>query len=150
MKKFRFKFSAILNLRKTREEEALRALGAAQRVYQAALADKARLLADLEAALIRRENLGKDAIDILPFQLEEEFINGTKHRIVHADRCIVRASRGVEKALRVYLHARRQTRMMETLYDKNHAEFRKAEGKREQKMMDDLSIMRERLKERFA
>ena len=151
MRKFRFKFATVLKLRKTREEDALRALGAAQRAYQAELDKKAQLKKDLEDALVRRENLGagSDSIGILPFQLEEDFIRGTKQRIVHADRDIVRAGRAVEKALRVFLFARRQTRMMEMLYDKAHQEWRKAEAKREQKQLDDLTIMRERFRENY-
>ncbi|OFZ21041.1 MAG: flagellar export protein FliJ [Bdellovibrionales bacterium GWB1_55_8] len=148
MRRFRFRLATVLNLRKSREEEALRALGDAQRAYQEELSKKGRLVSELQNALIRRENLGIEPIGVLSFQLEDEFIAGTKHRIVRADRDIMRASRAVEKALKYFLHTRRQTRMMESLYDREHAEFRKMQSKREQKLLDDMSVMRDRLKER--
>ena len=150
MKKFRFKLATVLDLRKKREEEFLRALGTAQSAYQRELSKKQALLKNLEDSLLRRESLGNEPIDINPFRLEQDYIIGTKQRILRADQQIVKASRAVEKALRAYLMARRQTRAMETLYEKDFAEFKKARQKYEQKEMDDLMIMRQRMKEQFA
>lgn len=146
MKRFQFKFATILKQRRTREEDSLRALGAAQRAYQEELNKKQRLLFDLDRAYRRRETLASEPIGVLAFQLEDEFIQGTKHRITRQDQAIMRASRGVEKALRTYLHARKQTKMMETLYDKAYAEYRKAKAKEEQKRQDDIAIMRSHFK----
>lgn len=145
MRRFKFKFATVLHLRKTREDEALRALGAAQREHQQKLAEKEELVLALENSLKRREVLGNQPIDILPFQLESEFIQGQKQRIVRADREIVRAMRGVEKALRYYLNCKRQTKMIETIEEKHLAEFKKDKNKREQKDLDDLMVMRDQL-----
>jgi flagellar export protein FliJ len=142
MAKFHFRFASVLKVRKTREDEALRALGVAQRAYQLELDRKRELASQLEQGLLRRETLATRPIGIEAFHLEEDFIVGTKHRIVQADRAIVRASRAVSKALRAYLAARRQTRAMETLEDKDRAEFRKHEARREQKGADDFASIR--------
>jgi flagellar export protein FliJ len=142
MKKFRFKFESVLKIRQTREEEVLRALGAAQRAYQEELAEKQQILSELDQSLKRREKLGSEAVTINSFQIEQNFITGTKQRIIRQDQAIVRASRTVEKALRAYLFARRQTRMIEILRDKDFAEFKKAVAKKEQKELDELSAMR--------
>ena len=150
MKKFQFKLAPVLDLRKKREEEFLRALGAAQIAYQRELSKKQALLKILEDSLLRRETLGNESIDINPFRLETDYIAGTKQRILRADQQIVKASRAVEKALRAYLLARRQTRAMETLYEKDFQEYKRAVQKREQKDQDDLMIMRQRMKEQFA
>src|SRR5258708_4564994 len=131
MNKFKFKLETVLQFRRTREEEALRALAQAQRIYQAELAKKAKLLFDLSEALGRRESLGIVAIGIDAFQLEQNFIGGTKQRIVQQNQALVRASRGVEKNLRAYLFAKRQTRMIEILREKQYKEFRKALSKKE-------------------
>lgn len=150
MKRFKFRFAAILKLRKSREEDALRALGAAQTAYQAEVQKKSELISAQNAALLRREMLGSEPTKILAFQIEADFISGNKQRIVSADRDIHRASRRVEKALRAYLFARRQTKMMELIYDKENVEFRRQQAKREQRFLDDLVVMRERLKEKEA
>ena len=62
--------------------------------------------------------------------------------MIRQDQAIVRASRSVEKALRAYLTARRQTRMIETLREKDYQEFKKMVAKKEQKELDELSAMR--------
>lgn len=150
MPKFAFRLESVLKLRKTREEEALRALGGAQRAYQACLAQKAGFLAQLEAALLRRERLGELAIGIEAFRIEQSYIEGTKQRITRADHAIFRASKLVEKALRAYLNARKQSRMLETLKEKDYNAFRKARAKIEARSLDDLTVMRFRMKEESA
>jgi flagellar FliJ protein len=150
MPKFRFRLESVLKLRKTREEESLRALGSAQRAYQACLALKGSLLSQLEAALVRREKLGERAISVEAFQLEQSYIDGTKQRIIRADHQIFRASKQVEKALRAYLNARKQSRMLETLKEKDYAAFRKEQAKLEARWMDDLTVMRFRMQEESA
>lgn len=150
MKKFEFKLAPVLKIRKSREEIALRDLARAQRAYQAEIAKKAALQRQLAESLARREQLGQEPVTPNAFRTEQDFINGTKHRIIIADQCIVRASKGVEKALRAYLHARRQTRMIEVLYEKAYSEHRKARMKYEAKQIDDLSIMRARFREEIA
>lgn len=145
--KFKFRLEIVLNLRKTREQEALRLLAQSQRIYQHELAKKAKLNFELSDALVRREGLGIEAIGIDAFQLEQNFIVGTKQRIIQQTQAVVRASRGVEKCLRAYLVAKRQTRTIEILREKQYKEFKKALAKREQKELDDLSVMRARLKQ---
>lgn len=148
-KKFRFRFESVEKVRKLREDEALRALAAAQRAFQDAVSRRARLGERLRLSLERRESLGGasgQAIATAPFRLENDFIAGTKQRIIQAEQGILRARRGVEKALKVYLNARRQTKVIETLREKDYAEYRKAMAKKEQKDLDDLYVMRARLK----
>ena len=145
MAKFRFRLQSLLGYRKQREEEALRALGGAQRAYQAALNAKAGLLVELEDALVRRERLGEEAVSIEAFRIEQSFIVGTRQRIVQSEQAIFRATKAVEKALRAYLGARKQSRMLETIRDKDYAKFRKDLADREQKRIDDFMIMRHRM-----
>lgn len=145
MKKFEFKLAPVLKQRKLKEEEALRNLGVAQRAYQAELERKRVMLESLQSSLQRRERLGQEAIGVLAFQLENEFIAGTKQRIQRQDQAIFRASKGVEKALRAYLQAKKSLRALETLHDKAYAEYRNERARREQREQDDLVLMRARL-----
>ena len=142
MRRFRFKFAALENVRKTRENDALRSLAIAQQAFRAAESRKNELLADLSLALDRRALLGIESVGLNAFQLENDFIVGTKQRIIQQDQAILRAKRGVEKALRGYLSARRETRMMEVLREKAYAEFRQERAKHEQRELDDLYVMR--------
>lgn len=145
MKKFRFKFETLERVRKGKENESLRALAKAQLLHQDCLNAKQKLLTALSESLGRREQLGSQPIGMVAFQLESEYISGTKHRIGHADQAIFRAKKGVEKALRAYLMARRQTRAIEILREKAFSEYKKERMKYEQKQLDDLYVMRARL-----
>lgn len=151
MKKFKFRFLTVLEVRRKREEEARRMLSTAQRAHQLELAKKAALQRNLGDALFRRERLMSDTesadqgIGILPVHLEQKFIEGTKQRIIQADQAIVRAVRGVEKALRFYLHAKKQLQIMETLHDKDFSEYKKKSSKLEARELDDFNIMRARV-----
>lgn len=146
MKKFRFKFSTLEKARKAAQDQAMRVLAESQRAYQAATEHKLMLQTRLQGALIRRESLGAEATSVTAFLLENDFIVGTKHRIVQAEQGIFRARKGVEKSLRNYLVARRQTRAIEMLREKAFLEFKREVAKREQRDLDDLTLMRDRLK----
>jgi flagellar export protein FliJ len=145
MKKFRFRFETLERVRRSRENDALRVLGEAQRRFQQERLRKENLVNELNRSLERREELGAVLRAPVEFQLETEYISGTKQRIIQADQAILRASRGVEKALRAYLTARRATKALELLREKDYAAFRKALAKQEQKDLDDLYVMRSRM-----
>lgn len=147
MKRFKFRFESVEKVRKMREDEALAALGAAQRKLQGEINAKNSLLATLADALLRRENLGREGTSIQAFRTEDAYIQGTKQRIIQADQAILRATRIVEKAMQRYLGARRNKRMIETLRERDQEEFRKAKAKWEQKQSDDMAVMRARLRE---
>lgn len=124
----------------------MRALAEAQRAFQAAVERKLTLQSRLADALARREALGAVPTSVTAFLLENDFITGTKHRIVQSEQGIFRARKGVEKALRGYLLARRQTRVIEKLRENAYAEYRRERARREQRELDDLTLMRERLR----
>jgi flagellar FliJ protein len=143
MRRFRFRLEPVLKHRKTLEEQALRGLGAAQRAFQLEVLKKNRLRDDLARSLGRREQIGLEPTGSVAFQLENDFIAGTKQRLIKADQAIFRASKNVEKALRAYLKTKRDTRAIELLRQKALEEFRKEQGKREQREQDDLNLMRQ-------
>ena len=147
MKKFRFQFETLERVRRSREDEALRLLSTSQSAFRTAQEHKLSLLRNLDESFARRESLADQPIGVLSFQLENDFISGTKQRVIQSDQAILRAKRGVERALRVYLTARRQTKMMEMLREKAFTEYKTDRNKLEQKQLDDLSVMRARFRE---
>ena len=147
MKKFNFKFDRVLKVRKMKEDETLRTLSSAQGVYQEELNKKKYLLSELQKSLGRREALGAEPVDIVLFHSEQDYIDGTKSRIIAAEQALYRANKMVERAMRDYFIARKKRKMIEVLYDKSLQLFRKEEARREQREMDDLTVMRFHLKE---
>ncbi len=135
-----------MDVRRQRQQDALVALAAAQKAYQDALARKRELLEGIGRAFERKEALGQSSTPALGFQIEQDYITGNRHRVVQAEQGITRATRGVEKALRVYLFTRKQTRMIEVLEEKERTEYRRAQSLDEQKELDELSTMRARFR----
>jgi flagellar export protein FliJ len=142
MKKFKFRFQTVLQVRKIREREFLRQLSRTQRAYQEELNKKSQLLLLLEKSFGRRENLGRVTADIVSFYLEDNFVLGTRQRILQADQAILRASKAVERAMQTYLLAKRQSKIIETLLEKAQKEHRLALKKKEEKELDELITMR--------
>lgn len=144
MRKFRFRFEAVETVRRSREEQALRALASAQRAHRAEVERKERLVRDLGDAQERRETLGREAVPPSAFATENDFIVGTKVRIIQAEQAIWRAVKGVEKALRAYLTARRQTRTIGVLRERAYVEWRRERVKLENRELDELYVLRSR------
>lgn len=142
MEKFKFRFASVLRVRKSREDQALLAFSTAQKSLQAEIQRKESLAQELQASQIRKETLAGEAVSVISLQMENDFIKGTVQRISQAGQAIMRAQRGVEKALRFYLTTKRQTRAIEILYDKSLAEYKKAASKDEQKKIDEMVVMR--------
>jgi len=128
-----------------REEEALRQLGAAQRLVREAVEKRDRLTQQKTQSLQRREQLGEKVTFSVSFITEDLFLAGTKQKLMQAETAIKRAERGVEKALQFYLHAKRQLMVIEKLRERDFSNFKISELKRELKQMDDLYVMRSAL-----
>ena len=142
MKRFKFRLQAVETIRKRKEEDALQALARARSELQGLVDSRNALSSSLAEALNRRENLASTAVSADLFAVEEAFITGTRLRIRQAEVQIHRASRVVERAMRGYLHARRDTTVIEKIKESDFQEFKKERARMEAKEMDDLSSVR--------
>ena len=147
MKKFQFKYQAVLKERKVKEEFALELLAEAQHAYQAEVDQKIKLIEMLNQSQNRKENLGRTPVQIHEFQSEQAFITGTKQRILQSDQRIFKARKSVDRAMKGYLQAKRRTEIMKDLKEKFYQEYRKERNQFEQKQLDDMVVMRAHLKE---
>ena len=150
MRKFRFRLEPVETVRRNKEREVLRQLGAAQVDLQKCLQYREELKAKLADALMRCESLADNGVLPPVIAVERDYISGTKQRIIQADQAIFRARKRVDKVLKSYLDARTKTRTIEVLREKAHAEHKRDLSKREQRELDDLTIMRERFKKEVA
>ena len=149
MRKFQFKYQAVLHERKMKEQYALELLADAQHALQSELQHRVELMTELQKSLDRRERLGESAVKISEFQSEQSFIVGTKQRIIQADQRVFRAQKGVDRALRNYVQCQRKTKVMEELRDQFYKNYQRDIKKLEQKQIDDLVVMRTHLKEKL-
>jgi len=149
-KKFRFRLDAVERVRRAKEQEALRGLAAAQMKYQEALKHKQTLMEETLDALKRREELAGKSQPVLAYQLENEFINGNKMRILQADQAIFRSRKFVEKALKEVILAKRAVKAIEKLREKAFAEFKIEMRKKEQKDLEELYVSRQRIVDEWS
>lgn len=145
MRKFQFRFSSVLDLRKKKQDEALKLLSSAQKAYFDELIKKRDLMLELSKSSERIEGLSGVSIPVVAYQLEHDYIAGTKRRILQANQAVYRASRAVERAQKAFQHAKQQCRMMEILMEKAYAEFHERAKLLELRRIDEISVMRARL-----
>lgn len=150
MKKFRFSLETVQKVRKKKEDEALREFGQAQRELQKEFMEKRRIENQLDDSLLRREKYADQGANAHLFSLEESFIQGLKQNIENADKAIIRARRNLEKAFYAYLTARKKSAMIDKIHDRRLEEFKKIQNKKENKELDDLYVMRSKLKKEIA
>jgi flagellar export protein FliJ len=147
MKKFQFKYHAVLKERQIKEKFALELLADAQHAYQTEVEQKLKLIETLEKSQTRKENLGRTPVQIQAFQAEQDFITGTKQKILQSDQKIFKAQKNIDRAMKQYIHAKRRTEIIEELKEKSYQEYRKERNRFEQKQLDDSLVMRAHLKE---
>ena len=146
MRKFQFRFETVERVRREKEREAMRALAGAQARLRAAHERKTALIRELEASLDRRERLGSEPVGIEPFLIEDAYIEGTKVRMLQSDHLIERARKDLARKIDEYLKARRRTKVMEKLRERELRIHRKERAKAERKELDDVYVMRARFR----
>ena len=142
MKRFKFRLEAVEKVRKRNEEDAMRVLADARRRLGELVAQGEKLTHALDVAAARKQELGRNSSNSSQFAIEEDFIAGTKLRIAQLAPAVARAQKGVEKATRFFLHARRQLHVISTLRERELEAFKREQSKREQKEIDDMVVMR--------
>src|SRR5690242_14925181 len=121
MKKFRFRFESVLEMRKRLENESLKNLAESQRFLQEQIERKNFYKKELDKSLERREALGSVSVFISAYHSEEYYITGVKQRIYQSEQAVFRANKNVEKFTKKYLNAKKQRRIMEVIYEHDYA-----------------------------
>lgn len=145
MAKFQFKLEAVEMLKKQNEQKALEELGQYQRNFQEKIDAKRMLQEKKQKAFVsKNELLSRDA-GVVEIRGIEDYISGLNQQLQRADQAIVRARRFLEQAMRQYIQARKEKKMIDRLHEKELEAFRLEQAKLEQKKIDDLISVRARL-----
>ncbi len=143
MKKFKFKLEVVLQERKRQEDVKLRELMIAERLLQG-LVDQKK---DLEKKLVQAVRDGSGLAGVkenssAEFQVLDGFISGTKIRIRWKTQEIERGTKLTNKKRQEYVAARQKREALEKLKTKRHQNYLEDVKAHEQRMLDDLYIMR--------
>lgn len=141
--KFKFQLDPLLKFRKVQEEEAMREYSEAQDILEMALHDLEALyntidqaMADIEE-IVRNGGLTKEKQAFL-----DEYIKGQKIKI-ERQRVVVREKKQIaEEKYEVFLEATKEYKVIEKLKENRRVVFKKEMKKKEQKVVDDLVVMR--------
>lgn len=145
MAKFKFQLEAVEKVRIQAEEKALETMSIQQKIYQEKINYKKELIAKKSNAfLAKNEMLTRDS-NVNEIRLQEEYISGINQRLLRADQAIVRARRFLEQAMREYIKARKERKMVDRIKEKAVETFKINQNRLEQKNIDDLISMRSRL-----
>lgn len=145
MAKFQFQLAAVERVKNQKEQKMLEELAREQRAYLQKIEDKRALLSKKQQAFVQKNELLSRDANINEIRLLEEYIVGLKAQIVRADQAIVRARRFLEQAMRQYLVARKEKKMVDQLKENALTAFELEQDRLEQKRLDDLITMRARL-----
>jgi len=143
VKKFKFKLEVVLQERKRQEDVKLRELMIAERLLQG-LVDQKK---DLEKKLVQAVRDGSGLAGVkenssAEFQVLDGFISGTKIRIRWKTQEIERGTKLTNKKRQEYVAARQKREALEKLKTKRHQNYLEDVKAHEQRMLDDLYIMR--------
>lgn len=142
-KRFRFRLEAVLKIRKWKEQEALRSLGAAQRKYSE--------IQQLRLAMQNRRDewnkkrsaeLGTKSFSVAESHAVQSFLDGCVVRERQFEHKLQHAKKQIEKALRNYLSAKKALKSIEKIKEKSFEEFKVQQRKIEAKRQDDFQTTR--------
>lgn len=138
MKRFQFRYHSILKQRELLERRAATEMSKCKLHFQNLLEQKRDLLDRKQLALVRRDKISSETTNIQDFQIENEFISGTEHRLQNLDIQITKARKKFEKALTIFFEKTKEKKIFEKLKDKDKAKFQARLKKSEKKILDDL------------
>lgn len=150
MAKFKFHLESVEKVRIQKEQRMLQELAQAQRVYQEKISVKRDLLNKKKDAISAKNNLHQAVMNVQSIALSEDYIEGLKYHLIRADQAILRARRFLDQAMRNYIVSRRERMMIDRLKEKALEEYKKEQSKKAQKQLDDLMVMRDRMKSGFG
>ena len=142
MKKFRFRFQTIQQLRDREEKEALKDFSNEQKKFRTEVEKKNSIIRSLENSLTRRENLAPSGAGSAHYCLEDAFILGSKVRIYQQEMAINRAEKSLRKSFRNYVDKRQKRMTMDKLREKELAAYKKEKKKQEQKELDEFYVLK--------
>jgi flagellar FliJ protein len=142
MTAFPFSLSKVLDYRRHQEQEEARTL--AQARIEAEAAHKARV--DLEeiqsqgrAKLAEAHNSGGSVGQIRNMEF---VLSRLEDHLQDADAVCQKADEGVVERVKTYVEALKERRTLDKLRDKRFEEWKVEEGRKEQKVMDEVAITR--------
>lgn len=138
MKRYRFSLEKVLAYRRLREEEELRRLASAYRRRQQAQA----LLAAYREDLVREQEVAAGALELEEWQHREAYLQAAFDRVKKQEGAVASLEVEVRRLEAQATRAAQEREALERLKERQQALFWYEEGRREQREMDELTLVR--------
>ncbi|MBN22287.1 MAG: hypothetical protein CL678_13480 [Bdellovibrionaceae bacterium] len=149
MKKFKFRFSAVEKIRITQEKEALKKLADAQKKFYDLVAIKDKYRDEISQSYERKKTIEKRDFNSSEIYLEETFVLGNKYRSLINDFSIEKANKVLRNKMTEFIECRQKKEMIQKIKEKDKENFNIQVTKKEQKEVDDINVMRRKMRELF-
>jgi len=136
----KFKLQTVLDYRTTLEEQAQQALAVSQQQQQelaAAIATQQQELNDQDQALKQRQEEG---LTIAEIEIYESRINYCRHLTVQLQAQLLGLEKKIVKQRETLLKAARDRQVMDKLKERQEAEFRREQERKERIQLDEISL----------
>jgi len=136
----KFKLQSVLNYRTTLEEQAQQALALSQQQQQeliAAISAQQQELDDQDQALKQRQEEG---LTIAEIEIYESRINHCRRQSVKLQEQLTRLEKKIIKQRAALLEAARDRQVMDKLKERQEAEFRREQERKERIQLDEISL----------
>jgi flagellar FliJ protein len=140
MRRFEFSLQKVLDYRRRREEQAIRAFAQAQAQLLHEQAVLHRLLVEREECLRRshrRQRLTMELLDV-----EQTYLTTLERRIEAQRERVAEVEKVLEERRQALIEARRERKALERLREKHYEQWRQETLRTEQKALDELATMR--------
>jgi flagellar FliJ protein len=147
--KFKFRFENVLKHRKIMEDVAQRDFQEANSLLNVEIEKLNNMIHAAHEAqehLFEKQKQGGPAGPAL--SQVHDFLKGQDIRIARQRQKVQEYEKVVENLREILRHKAIEYKIMEGLKSKNQEEFKKEQNKKEQKNLDDLALMRSRVKEK--
>ncbi|MBD1400428.1 flagellar export protein FliJ [Pelovirga terrestris] len=136
----KFKLQSVLNYRTTLEEQAQQALALSQQQQQelmAAIARQQQELNDQDQELKQRQ---REGLTIAEINIYESRINHCRHRSAQLQAQFATLEKKIVKQREALLQAARDRQVMDKLKERQEAEFRREQERKERIQLDEISL----------
>jgi len=150
MRKFKFRLQTLEKHRKEREQERRvqlsEAIGGIKSTEQK-IFDLDQSIVDARKSYAAMGETGTgNSLQAGDFWVLDAFAQGQLHRRAELEKHLQDQEQGLQEVFQNYVHARKEYQVIKSLHERDQSEFRKKEQKRENKQLDDLYTMRDRMR----
>jgi flagellar protein FliJ len=144
-KAFKFRFEQVLDLRRVKEDVAMRDFAVAQQAVREQNQKLVRLLSEEDEGKDALRGLKRKSIDLLQLRLQEGYLLGLERRIREAGAKLQELGATESEKRKALVEARKAVRVLEKYRERQLKAYRVEQDRAERKFLDEIAQNRVRV-----